>query len=183
MTISAIITEWNTFFFIPRGLRVVPIFVPPSKGSTAQAIDLTDASFPPKEVPDPKASKEAGMALHEIVSTAEIPKVQLLLDRVVDVNVKPIGTEPSLVKAVTRGNEDIVRMLLEHGADLEACSTGHGTALYQATISRDKALVRLLLQYGANIEAKPYGTKTALGKALETNDLEMAPPSGKRGRR
>ena len=67
-----------------------------------------------------------------------------------------------LIKASTRGNENVVEILLKNGADVNASSPTKETALMYAAMRGKLTCVEILLKNGADVNAKDIHGNTAL---------------------
>jgi ankyrin repeat protein len=101
--------------------------------------------------------------------------VQCLLDHGADANSRPVGFD-SLLQAVARNKESIVRLLLDNGAEINTEGNNAGNAFHAAICARSggQSLVRLLLERGADIHAPGRWYGSALHAAAEIGDWEVA---------
>ena len=93
--------------------------------------------------------------------------IQLLLDHGADPNVKQIGEETALHKAVGLG-EAYVRLLLSAGADVEARNDRQQSILDVAVDVSDR-MIDVISEYEVNLEARDSEGQTALLKAVKTH--------------
>ncbi|KAL2816087.1 ankyrin repeat-containing domain protein [Aspergillus granulosus] len=115
-------------------------------------------------------------ALQAAVSSRDIDKVHLLLERGADVNApaNSKGGKTALQMAVSQNYRTMVELLVHHGADINCLpSPQQGrTALQEAASSGSLQLTQYLLDHGAdvNIPAAHFGGVTALqGAAIHGN--------------
>ena len=111
--------------------------------------------LPPDEERDASFVESCGDGrVHEVVENLKAPQ---------NPNVVCDGEAP-LTRAVTNGQEEIVRLLLEAGADAkwrdDDNPTSIYTALHSAAFNGHGEVVRILLEFGADMEAvKAYGVR------------------------
>lgn len=188
--IFATIKEWNTGFFVPRGIFISATVVPLSPQST---VDL-----------DARSSGET--ALYKAVSKGNVNLVRELLSKGANPNTKNYGGRSPLYQAASRKDRAILELLLQYGAipdgkppgsasalqiaastsDIEtvqlllnyganvdsASNAGH-TALYDAVVRSDRTLIALLLEHGANPDKKPWGALSPLSNAVGRSDSHV----------
>ena len=99
-----------------------------------------------------------------------LKKVELLLERGVDINARGDYNETVLQAAIGPGRSALVALLLEKGVDVNAVGGTFGTALQSAVNAGDPEIVELLLKYGADA--------TVLGGAWESPLIEAASKHG-----
>ena len=97
--------------------------------------------------------------------------VRLLLD-VVDVNVQDKEGCTALMKAVTRGHENIVRALLGAGADVNKKDSDKRTALMMAASKGLLNIAKDLLRAGAKVDEKDDYDRTALFLAIIAYNID-----------
>ncbi|KAL9133172.1 MAG: hypothetical protein Q9175_005647 [Cornicularia normoerica] len=98
--------------------------------------------------------------------------IQLLLDHGADPNVKQIGEETALHKAVGLG-EAYVRLLLSTGADVEARNDRQQSILDVAVDVSDQT-IDVISEYEVNLEARDSEGQTALLKAVKNHPNDAA---------
>lgn len=101
----------------------------------------------------------------EIIQAAadgDLERLQLFLDRGIDVNATIDGDGTPLLISARNGRVDAVRFLLDHDADPNVASPGDGNPLIAAAGENQTAVVRLLLQRGARIDDVVDGDENAL---------------------
>lgn len=96
-------------------------------------------------------------ALRMAIRRSAVEMVKLLLEE----GVRMTGAEP-LYRAVSLGNEEIVKLLLDYGALSIALRVGELRLLRVATVNGSIGMVRLLLERGVDARGKDSSGRTAL---------------------
>ncbi|KAI9852682.1 MAG: Ankyrin repeat domain-containing protein 44 [Vezdaea acicularis] len=87
-------------------------------------------------------------------SANDVDIARILLEAGAAVDVKAENSKTPLIRAVDRGNEEIVRLFLDSGADIQTEGPAGMNALYAATMGDDEAheaIYRLLINRGIDI--------------------------------
>ena len=100
--------------------------------------------------------------LQQAAMRGDTTKVQQLLDKGTDVNVKDFGNQTALIYAAARGHSETVELLLNRGADINAANRSSETALMRASGAGHIDCVRVLLAHGANIDQRNRHGQNAL---------------------
>ena len=84
----------------------------------------------------------------------------MLIDQGVDIEARDRAGGTPLLRAVERGDHELVQLLVDYGADVNASDVRRGaTAVHRAVARRDLDLIRYLLSHGAYINARDrYGS-------------------------
>lgn len=84
----------------------------------------------------------------------------MLIDQGVDIEARDRAGGTPLLRAVERGDHELVSLLVDYGADVNASDVRRGaTAVHRAVARRDLDLIRYLLSHGAYINARDrYGS-------------------------
>ena len=104
---------------------------------------------------------------------AQIPNIDLLLEKGADLEAKDDDGQTPLVVGIQSQGFETVRYLLERGADLEARDR-HGQTPLMVAIQKDiLETVNLLLEKGANLEARDNNGHTPLVMAVRSGRVEI----------
>ena len=84
----------------------------------------------------------------------------MLIDQGVDIEARDRAGGTPLLRAVERGDHEVVHLLVGYGADVNVSDVRRGaTAVHRAVARRDLDLIRYLLSHGAYINARDrYGS-------------------------
>ena len=115
------------------------------------------------------------MDLIDAAKNGDTNMVELLLDKVADINVKENNgaRRNALIYATDRGYIDIVQLLLDKGADINVHDIYDATPLIIATENEDKEMVKLLLDKGANTNIQESDGYTAFSTAVENGSADI----------
>jgi len=101
-----------------------------------------------------KPGEHGWTELMEAVLNGDMAKVNVLLEKGVDINAKDHGGSTALMIATSKGNLEIAKALLNRGADVNIQDTDGRTALMEALGNSHIAVAQLLLEKGANTDDK-----------------------------
>lgn len=104
-------------------------------------------NLPLTAAPDSPASEAA---LRRAAERGDIPKLQALFDRGVDVNVPDADDRSALLLAVLNGQTKVVELLLTHGANVNAADRSGTTPLQAALSTHQTAVAATLRAAGAH---------------------------------
>lgn len=107
-----------------------------------------------------------GQKLIAAVSSGQVSKVHMLLDKGVDPNSKNQAGRPVSVIAAVKGNDRSIRALMASGADVNAVDGLGITALMAASSHGHQDIATILIVSGADVNLKDANGKTALAKAV-----------------
>jgi ankyrin repeat protein len=160
LQIYGVLSEWNTHFFLPRGLLL--------------AAKYDDSALQSKPLPIPEAEVQWGFnPIHKAISDYDIDTVRSLLQRGVDPNHGAHGAAPPLYVAVTTDYTEISKILLDSGANPDGKPSGAAPPIWHAALASNMELLSLLLRYGANLDGNSTGGPTALFLASERSDTPV----------
>jgi len=113
--------------------------------------------------------------------TLDLAVLQLLLDRGANINIRDIGGQTALHRAVTRGFQTLacVQLLVKAGASIDIADNANATPLSLAIAARCEEAVTFLQNVGSNLQANE-GLATPLHFAARHNP-EQIPDLLKRG--
>ncbi|TFB11465.1 ankyrin repeat domain-containing protein [Candidatus Marinimicrobia bacterium MT.SAG.3] len=97
-------------------------------------------------------------------------KVEELLNKKVDPNIRDMVDRHILNYAAVRGNPQIIELLLKSGADPNQAEYEGYTALMSVN---NPEIVQLLIEYGANVDSKYTNNWTALMFSASEGDKEV----------
>ena len=112
-------------------------------------------------------------ALVDAVKNGDTAKVQSLLDKGANPNLKTDDGKTVLMLAAYLGHTDIAKLLIDKGADVNATDKDGKTALMYAAEKGNLDVAQLLLNKGADINAVDNNGKTALQIAKDNNQTPM----------
>lgn len=92
--------------------------------------------------------------LMEAIVNGDMAKVNVLLEKGVDVNAKDDRGSTALIIAASTGNLEIAKALLNRGADVNIQDKDGMAALMEALMGNHIAIAQLLLEKGANTDDK-----------------------------
>jgi len=92
------------------------------------------------------------MALHGAAIDDDAAKVESLIQKGIDANIRDLGGQTALHKAAYYGHTNAARVLLANGADVNARGAQGETALHFAAGKNHLAFVKLLLANGADVD-------------------------------
>ncbi len=122
----------------------------------------------------PGSTDEQPISLQEAAASGEIDKVEALISKGVDVNVREWGSlKTALHYAVEKRHEKVVELLLVKGADTDARDAFSATPLHYAVERGYKEMVELLIVNGAEVNAKDKWGYTPLYYAIWNEDKDM----------
>jgi ankyrin repeat protein len=113
-------------------------------------------------------------ALMQYVIRNDKNRIQNLLDRGANPNLRDDEQDTALHLAAQRGDIDIVRMLLAKEADVNAKNKLGGTPLMWAGVYGHEEVARALLEKGADAKLKDADGLTAAAWAAKNNREAMA---------
>lgn len=100
-----------------------------------------------------RAANVAGQALLQATEAGDVPQMQALLAKNVNLQARNAYGWTSLHLAAAGGDVTVVQLLLQHGADVHARTNVGTTPLYHAMVQGGRrAVVDLLLAHGATAE-------------------------------
>jgi len=111
--------------------------------------------------------------LIEAVEQNNLPMVQFLIQKGVNVNEKNFKSSTPLIISAENGDKDIVEYLVEHGAQINERNADGETALKVSYTKWNCNIVKYLIEHGANINDTNHLGKTLLILAIEENQMEM----------
>jgi len=121
---------------------------------------------------DPQLTQELIEELNK--KESDISKLQDLVERGADVNVKVMNKWTLLHEACLRNDLKLVKLLLDRGANVKAKNKWGWTPLHLACERKGLKLPKLLLDRGADVRAKTGDGSTPLHFASYSNALELA---------
>ena len=92
--------------------------------------------------------KKGWTELMQAVTEGDLVKVNALLDKGVDINVKYNSDSTALMMAAYRGNLDIVKTLVNRGADINMQAMNGGTALSVAMLWGNMDVAQFFIDKG-----------------------------------
>jgi ankyrin repeat protein/beta-lactamase regulating signal transducer with metallopeptidase domain len=109
-------------------------------------------------------------SIHLFAFLGDLYKVETLLEKGADINVKEdyLNASP-LHLAVVGDNDEVVEFLIDQGADVNAKAEEGLTPLHAAMVFGDKDMVKLLIDKGADVKASE---KSGIG-LLETLEMDI----------
>jgi ankyrin repeat protein len=113
---------------------------------------------------------DGNTSLHFLGSVTDKPVVlKMLLERGGDINIRNVGGETPLFKAMIQADTDTISALLAAGADPNAQDITHCSPIHYALSVES---LSLLISHKANIEAQDNLGETALDRAAADGDVE-----------
>ncbi len=115
--------------------------------------------------------------LLEAARKGQVPDVEGLLKRGVDVHSRGTGGNTALHWASYMGHVDVVKVLLSRGAAVDIRDKSEQTPLILAALGGRPEVARILLSNGANVNAKSKVNGKSVGTALmfasQNNDIRL----------
>ncbi len=105
---------------------------------------------------------ELNEELLEAALNGDMVKVELLIEKGVDINAKDDSGWTALIHAARHGHTEIAEFLIQKGAEVDAKDINGWTALMYAAYNGHTETVELLIEKGADINAKNIYELTAL---------------------
>jgi ankyrin repeat protein len=146
---------------------------------------IKDAKKPDaSKAPSKKVGTYTDWNLLIAASTGDITKVQALLGKGAEVDVKDTDGTTPLIVAATNGNLEVAHILIDHGANVNARGTiieivnkgelrGGWTALIRAAANGHAEIVKLLLEKGADPNIREVMGESALMAAAQQNHADI----------
>jgi ankyrin repeat protein len=117
---------------------------------TAAAASNAVAQVHSLTLPAAPDSPVSGAALRRAAELGDLPKLQALFDRGVDVNARDADERSALLLAVLNGRNDVVKLLLTHNANVNAADRNGTTPLQAAESTHQPAIAATLRAAGAH---------------------------------
>ncbi|XP_069677374.1 uncharacterized protein [Periplaneta americana] len=108
----------------------------------------------------------------ELAETGDMKKVEILLDKGIDVNTRDNRAKTPILLAATHGHLQLVVMLLERGADINATDKTNNTPILYATRQGHWDIVKLLGKNGADINSHDNLNQTSIHIAAISGHYE-----------
>ena len=105
-------------------------------------------------------------------ATDDVNRVQTLLDRGANINIRDYKQKTSLHRAAQAGFLHITRLLLDNGGDLEAADETGATPIFEAAHHGRTETIQLLIKRGADIHHQDNRGETVLFMAAKGKSLE-----------
>jgi ankyrin repeat protein len=119
-------------------------------------------------------SNNAKMEFIQAAQRNDVPAVQKLVKKGMDIDFQPKDGETALVAAARAGSHAVLQWLLQQGADTEVMTVDGMNALHVACANGKQYAVQLLLDSGADVTARTTVLlHTALHLAAERGNLEL----------
>ena len=119
--------------------------------------DIREVDVPPLKWPE---IVDASRGNHN--ATDDPQRIQRLLDKGADVNVRDYKGKTALHRASQAGHLKISKLLIEQGANLEARAHDRATPIFDAAFYGRETQLRLLAAAGADLNARDEREETAL---------------------
>ena len=114
------------------------------------------------------------VSLFDAIAKGDLKKIESLLKRGVNPNIRDKDGQTPLHKAAYGGHVAVAKLLLEHGADIHARDNANWTPLHEAAYKGHVDVVRLLLEHGADPNAKGKDGVTPLHTAAFNGHVNVA---------
>jgi len=112
--------------------------------------------------------------LHDAVLSRSITKLELLLEKDININSADYLNGASPLHLAARNNyQEIARLLINQGANVDIRDLEELTPLHNAAWNGYLDMVKLLLAAGADINATSYAGRTPLSVARRRNRTEV----------
>jgi ankyrin repeat protein len=145
------VQEWNTGFFLPRGLPIIAMI-------QAYSSKQNEVNF---------GSSYDETALSKAASQDNFPLVQTLLFKGVQPDIKPSGGARAIYHAVDKKHYSITQLLLQHGVNIDH------KPLHLAGSRVDIRTLASFLSHGANIEDKNWSGSPPLFDGAARGDIPV----------
>ena len=155
-----------------------------TQNETAETTTAIESSQQNK---DPELIK----SLQQAVGTGDVEKIQSIIDKGVDVNIKANSGASLLHIALLGGHEAAAALLISKGIDTHATMTGGASALHFAVLRNCKDIASFLIDDGVDVNAMGFraGPLEGIGRlviAIEAvaghdqrpNRVHTSPPKG-----
>lgn len=109
-----------------------------------------------------------------VLPLEDLAKVERLIKKGIDINVKNKKGRSPLLQAAMEGRLDAVNFLLENGADIHSVETSGQTGLHLAARNGYAEIIRLFTRYKVHLNAKNVTGQTPLHLAVVEGHLEAA---------
>lgn len=114
------------------------------------------------------------VSLFDAVAKGDLKKIESLLKRGVNPNIRDKDGQTPLHNAAYLGHVAVAKLLLEHGADIHARDNANWTPLHDAASGGHVDVVKLLLEHGADPNIKDKNGNTLLHWAAYKGYFDVA---------
>ncbi len=149
-----------------------------SNGKVANTDQGVPLQLDIKPAPIVESVSEVRCELGSAVLSGDLSKVQAMLDKGCDPNVRDeiTGGNTPLCYAAFKGSDEIIRLLVSKGAEINTTDESAISALLLAVMGKHLSSVKLLLDAGANpdfVGGAPDGSTPLINATLGDGDIRI----------